>query len=75
MKRIIINSLAMFAVGYLLLTTQTTKVKASASSDDEDSAGDSHWIFNWAKEGDWVYVHDPSGATPTDPAKYGQGGA
>lgn len=39
------------------------------------SAGDSHWIFNWAKEGDWVYVHDPSGATPTDPAKYGEGGA
>jgi lipoprotein-anchoring transpeptidase ErfK/SrfK len=39
------------------------------------SAGDSHWIFNWAKEGDWVYIHDPSGATPTDPAKYGEGGA
>lgn len=39
------------------------------------SAGDSHWLFNWAKEGDWVYVHDPSGATPTDPAKYGEGGA
>jgi hypothetical protein len=39
------------------------------------SAGDSHWLFNWAKEGDWVYVHDPSGVTPTDPAKYGEGGA
>jgi len=39
------------------------------------SAGDSHWVFNWAKEGDWVYVHDPSGATPTDPAIYGEGGA
>lgn len=39
------------------------------------SAGDSNWIFKWAKEGDWVYVHDPSGITPTDPAKYGEGGA
>ncbi len=39
------------------------------------SAGDSHWLFNWAKEGDWVYVHDPSGVTPTDPAVYGEGGA
>jgi lipoprotein-anchoring transpeptidase ErfK/SrfK len=37
------------------------------------SVGDSHWLFNWAKEGDWVYVHDPSGLTPTDPAKYGEG--
>jgi hypothetical protein len=39
------------------------------------SAGDSHWLFNWAKSSDWVYVHDPSGKTPTDPAKYGEGGA
>ena len=31
------------------------------------SVGDSHWLFNWASEGDWVYVHDPSGQTPTDP--------
>jgi hypothetical protein len=34
------------------------------------SVGDSHWLFNWAHEGDWVYVHDPSGLTPTDPALY-----
>lgn len=39
------------------------------------SPGDAHWLFDWAKEGDWVYVWDPSGRTPTDPAKYGQGGA
>jgi hypothetical protein len=39
------------------------------------SVGDSHWLYLWAKEGDWVYVHDPSGVTPTDPAKYGEGGA
>jgi Uncharacterized protein conserved in bacteria len=26
--------------------------------------GDAHWLFNWAKLGDWVYVHDPSGETP-----------
>jgi lipoprotein-anchoring transpeptidase ErfK/SrfK len=38
------------------------------------SVGDSHWIFNWAVEGDWVYIHDPSGKTPTDPALY-TGGA
>jgi hypothetical protein len=37
--------------------------------------GDAHWLFNWAKEGDWVYVHDPSGLTPTDPSFYGDGGA
>jgi lipoprotein-anchoring transpeptidase ErfK/SrfK len=34
------------------------------------SVGDAHWLFNWAVEGDWVYVHDPSGLTPTDPALY-----
>jgi hypothetical protein len=34
------------------------------------SVGDSHWLFNWAVEGDWVYVHDPSGLTPTDPSLY-----
>ena len=39
------------------------------------SIGDAHWLFNWAHEGDWVYVHDPSGETPTDPALYGDGGA
>ena len=32
------------------------------------SVGDSHWLFNWAHEGDFVYVPDPSGLTPTDPA-------
>jgi len=34
------------------------------------SVGDSHWLFNWAHEGDFVYVHDPSGQTPTDPSLY-----
>jgi len=38
------------------------------------SVGDAHWIFNWANEGDWVYVHDRTGRTPTDPALY-TGGA
>ena len=38
------------------------------------SVGDAHWLFDWAKVGDWVYVHDPSGQTPTDPALY-TGGA
>ncbi|HAF61717.1 MAG TPA: hypothetical protein DCK95_05275 [Anaerolineaceae bacterium] len=39
------------------------------------SVADSHWLFNWAQVGDWVYVWDPSGETPTDPSFYGQGGA
>jgi hypothetical protein len=30
------------------------------------SLGDAHWFFEWANIGDWVYVHDPSGRTPTD---------
>jgi lipoprotein-anchoring transpeptidase ErfK/SrfK len=34
------------------------------------SVGDAHWIFNWAAEGDWVYIHDRTGQTPTDPALY-----
>lgn len=39
------------------------------------SPGDAHWLFDWAVQGDWVYVWDPSGKTPTDPAYYGAGGA
>ncbi len=39
------------------------------------SIGDSHWLYNWAEIGDWVYVHDPSGATPIDPDLYDDGGA
>lgn len=39
------------------------------------SIGDAHYLFNWASEGDWVYVWDPSGETPTDPSAYGVGGA
>jgi lipoprotein-anchoring transpeptidase ErfK/SrfK len=38
------------------------------------SVGDSHWLFNWATVGDWVYVHDRTVLTPTDPALY-TGGA
>jgi lipoprotein-anchoring transpeptidase ErfK/SrfK len=34
------------------------------------SVGDAHWLFNWAHEGDYVHVHDPTGLTPTDPALY-----
>jgi len=39
------------------------------------SVGDSAWVFGWARPGDWVFVHDPSGQTPSDPAFYGEGGA
>jgi lipoprotein-anchoring transpeptidase ErfK/SrfK len=35
--------------------------------------GDAHWLFDWAVEGDYVYVYDPSGRTPTDPSLYGPG--
>ena len=38
------------------------------------SIADSHWLFDWAQEGEWVYVWDPSGQTPTDPAYYVQNG-
>ncbi|MEJ5224578.1 MAG: L,D-transpeptidase [Anaerolineales bacterium] len=38
------------------------------------SIGDSRWLYDWAREGDWVWVHDPSGRTPTDPSLYGSGG-
>lgn len=37
------------------------------------SIGDSHWLYNWAVEGDWVYIHDRTGQTPTDPALYTSG--
>ena len=39
------------------------------------SNGDAHWLFNWASVGDYVYVWDPSGKTPTDPSQYDKGGA
>lgn len=39
------------------------------------TVGDAHWLFDWADVGDWVYVWDPSGKTPVDPAKYTAGGA
>lgn len=39
------------------------------------SVGDAHWLYNWAGVGDWVYVWDPSGKTPTDPSAYSAGGA
>ena len=39
------------------------------------SVGDAHWLYDWANLGDWVYVWDPSGKTPTDPSLYSAGGA
>ena len=39
------------------------------------SPTDAHWLFNWAEEGTYVHVFDPSGQTPTDPQTYGDGGA
>ncbi len=38
------------------------------------TVADAHWIYNWAKVDDWVYVWDPSGQTPTDPELYKGGG-
>ena len=37
------------------------------------SPGDAKWLFEWAKEGGYVWVHDPSGQTPTDEDYYGPG--
>lgn len=39
------------------------------------SITDARWFFEFAEEGTWVHVWDPSGETPTDPALYGGGGA
>jgi hypothetical protein len=39
------------------------------------TAADARWFFDFAEKGTWVYVWDPSGKTPTDPAVYGEGGA
>jgi lipoprotein-anchoring transpeptidase ErfK/SrfK len=39
------------------------------------SPADAQWVYDWAEEGTWVYVFDPSGRTPVDPAQYGSGGA
>ncbi|MFM8321946.1 MAG: L,D-transpeptidase [Chloroflexota bacterium] len=38
------------------------------------AVGDAHWLYSWAQMGEWVYVWDPSGQTPTDPSLYGAGG-
>lgn len=38
------------------------------------TVADAHWIYDWAKNGDWVYIWDPSGQTPTDPELYKGGG-
>jgi len=37
------------------------------------SVGDARWVYEWANVGEWVYVWDPSGKTPTDPAFYQSG--
>ncbi|MBN2085428.1 MAG: L,D-transpeptidase [Anaerolineales bacterium] len=31
---------------------------------------DGHWLYDWAPEGTWVYVFDPSGKTPEDDEHY-----
>jgi L,D-transpeptidase catalytic domain len=38
------------------------------------TVGDAHWLYNWGQIGDWVYVWDPSGKTPTDETLYQSGG-
>ena len=37
------------------------------------SPGDANWLYQWADIGDYVWVHDPSGATPENPEYYGPG--
>lgn len=39
------------------------------------SIADARWFYDFAQEGTWVYVWDPSGKTPVDPEAYGEGGA
>jgi hypothetical protein len=38
------------------------------------TVGDAHWLYNWAQSGDWVFVWDPSGQTPTDESVYSSSG-
>jgi lipoprotein-anchoring transpeptidase ErfK/SrfK len=38
------------------------------------SIADARWLWDWAQMGDYVYVWDPSGETPTDPSFYTGGG-
>ena len=37
------------------------------------SVADAHWLYDWANEGDVVYVWDPSGKTPIESEVYSQG--
>lgn len=37
------------------------------------SPGDANWVYQWANEGDYIHVFDPSGRTPIDPDLYGPG--
>jgi len=37
------------------------------------SPGDANWLYQWAELGEVVWVHDPSGQTPTDEELYGPG--
>jgi hypothetical protein len=39
------------------------------------SISDAHWLYNWSKEGDWVYVSGPSAKNPTDPKFHNDGGS
>lgn len=39
------------------------------------TVGDAHWLYDWTEINDFVWVHDRTGKTPTDPAFYGAGGA
>jgi lipoprotein-anchoring transpeptidase ErfK/SrfK len=39
------------------------------------STWDARWLYIFAEMGTPVFVWDPSGKTPTDPASYGPGGA
>lgn len=39
------------------------------------SPSDARWLYDWAGEGTWVNVYDPSGQTPTDAELYTEGGA
>lgn len=38
------------------------------------SPTDAHWLYDWAEEGSYVWVHDPSGQTPIDPDDLSSGG-
>lgn len=71
MEKFAVKSVLIYFLATLMLGYSFQAGQADSGLEPENDSG----AINWAEEGGWVYVHDPSGKTPTDPAVYGEGGA